>query len=63
MGDFVHVFIHHEGEFVDNEFSSYEVLVSKVRCNVDKGSYFEVVGIKDVGTVLPGPHIWHVYFE
>ncbi|KAI5439509.1 hypothetical protein KIW84_025055 [Lathyrus oleraceus] len=48
--DFSHVFIHHGGEFVNVEYSSYEGLVYEVRCDTDKSCYFEVVGIiKDLG--------------
>lgn len=40
MDEFVHVIMHYGGSFVDAELSSYEGLVSDVRCDVDKSSFF-----------------------
>lgn len=48
MDDFVHVFIHHGGSFVDDEFSSYEGIVSSLRCDVDKWSYFEMSYVQQI---------------
>lgn len=67
MNDFVHVFIHHRGEFADAKYSSYEGLFYEVICDVDKWRYFEVVGIikdpscKQAETILYRGHTFGMF--
>ena len=51
MDEFLKLVIHHSGEFVDPELNIYEGgLVSELSVDVDRWSYFELVGVlKDLG--------------
>ncbi|CAK8531545.1 unnamed protein product [Lathyrus sativus] len=58
MDEYVHVVIHHKGYLEGNDESSYGGSVTDVKCDVDKRSYFEVLGIvkelgyEDAGTII-----------
>ena len=51
MDEFLKLVIHHSGEFADPELSVYEGgLVYELSVDVDRWSYFELVGVlKDLG--------------
>lgn len=57
MNFFTYLFNHHGGFFVDNELSKYEGIVSKLKCDIDTCTYFEILsiihdlGYKEVGTI------------
>lgn len=45
MEEFFHMFIHHEGSFVDDELTRYEDTFLELKCDVDEWSYFDLMGI------------------
>lgn len=51
MDDYLHLNIHHSGEFVDEDFSVYEGgEVDDLKIEVDSWSYFELLGcFKELG--------------
>lgn len=50
MEEFLHIFIHDEWSFVDDELTKYECIILELKCDVDKWTYFELIDIiRDLG--------------
>ncbi|KAI5447377.1 hypothetical protein KIW84_015008 [Lathyrus oleraceus] len=59
MDEYVHVVIHHGFFFSEGDESSYGGSVAKVKCDVDKWGYFEVLWIiKELGYEKSGTVIY-----
>lgn len=59
MDEYVHVVIHHGAFYKGDDESSYGGSVAKVKRDVDKQSYFEVLGIvKELGYEKSGTVIY-----